>query len=132
MDNTINMILQMIITGVVSIALIMLTLVGFKYLKAKAESIKNTTVRAKVKDALDMFEQAVISAVAMTNQTFVDSIKANRGLTLDESNAAFNKTKSSVEDILTKEVKSLLESTYNDIDLLYETTIEKAVSDAKK
>lgn len=132
MKDILNQMTQTMAITIACIILIVLAVMLFQYLKKKAQSIEDTTLRAKVISALNLFENAVIAAVATTNQTYVDEIKkAGRGLTEEEAKAAFEKTKKSVLAMVSADTNNILKSTYDDISTLYKTTIEKAVADAK-
>lgn len=111
-----------------------LTTFVIAYLKAKKEQIlanieANRTQEEKelAEKYLDMVEETVSKCVLATNQTYVDSLKAEGKFDTEAQKIAFNKTLDAVLAILTDDAKNYLTHIFGDLNVFLSNLIESQV-----
>lgn len=104
------------------------------YLKAKKEEIlaKIETNRSQEEKELaskylDMVEKTVADCVMATNQTYVDSLKAEGKFDADAQKIAFNNTLNAVLAILSEDAKIYLTQIFGDLNIYLTNLIESQV-----
>lgn len=104
------------------------------YLKAKKEEIlanieANETLEEKelAFKYLELAEQTVINCIIATNQTYVDSLKAEGKFDAEAQKIAFNKTLNAVLAILTDDAKEYLTHIVGDLHVFLSNLIESQV-----
>ena len=104
------------------------------YLKAKKEQIlanieANKTQEEKelAEKYLNMVEDTVAKCVLATNQTYVDSLKAEGKFDTEAQKIAFNKTLDAVLAILTDDAKNYLTHIFGDLNVFLSNLIESQV-----
>lgn len=102
-----------------------------KFLMAKFSEINTKIDNDKIESYLKQIEKIIISAVKLTNQTFVDLLKKEGGFTNEAKLEAFNKTKAAILALLTEELKEAIAKLYGDVNIWLEATIEATVADVK-
>ena len=125
MNSTIwNLIFELIIIPLAGI------LVGFlvKYLKIKSDDICAKIENDNVQKYLKMLTNTISQCVIATNQTYVESLKKEGKFDLEAQKIAFNKTKTSVLQLLNQEAKVYLTTAIGDLDSYINNTIEAEVN----
>ena len=111
-----------------------LTTFVIAYLKAKKEQIlanieANKTQEEKelAEKYLNMVEDTVTKCVLATNQTYVDSLKAEGKFDTEAQKIAFNKTLDAVLAILSDDAKNYLTHIFGDLNVFLSNLIESQV-----
>lgn len=121
----INEIIALILQAVLVPLLIYAANLARNYLMAQTKSLQ-------VQRALDQATDAVIKAVDMTSQTFVDEIKGTAEWNKEAMKQAFDLSFATAIGILGKEGTELLELVTGDAKSYIEAAIESAVAEGKK
>lgn len=125
MNSTVwNLIFELIIIPLLGI------LVGFlvKYLKIKSNDICTKIENDNVQKYLNMLNNTISQCVIATNQTYVEALKKEGKFDLEAQKIAFNKTKTSVLQLLNQEAKVYLTTAIGDLDSYINNTIEAEVN----
>lgn len=125
MNSTVwNLIFELIIIPLLGI------LVGFlvKYLKIKSNDICAKIENDNVQKYLNMLNNTISQCVIATNQTYVEALKKEGKFDLEAQKIAFNKTKTSVLQLLNQEAKVYLTTAIGDLDSYINNTIEAEVN----
>lgn len=80
---------------------------------------------------LDLLETTIIDCVVATNQTYVDTLKAEGKFDADAQKEAFKKTYEAVMQILTEDAKTYLTNALGDFDTFVNAKIEASVNTSK-
>lgn len=111
-----------------------LTAYAVAFLKAKKEEIlvgieanKSQEEKELASKYLNMVEETVVSCVLATNQTYVDSLKAEGKFDAEAQKIAFNKTLEAVLAILTEDAKEYLTHIFGDLNVFLSNLIESQV-----
>lgn len=86
----------------------------------------------RVAHYLDLAEKYITQSVAMVNQTFVDSLKAEGKFDLDAQQKAFDLAKENWAEMMNDEMKVVVVNEIGDLEAWLTTKIEAAVSNNKK
>lgn len=112
-----------------------LTTFVIAYLKAKKEEILAKVSANKTQEQqelmskyLNMVEETVRSCVLATNQTYVDSLKAEGKFDAEAQKVAFNKTLDAVLAILNEDAKNYLTQIFGDLNVFLSNLIESQVN----
>lgn len=100
---------------------------GAAYLKAKAEESDYESISGYI----SIVEKVVVDCVRATNQTFVDSAKANGVFNEEAWAVAFEKSKTTALALINEGQKQLIEQVYGDFNEWLDTRIESAVKELK-
>lgn len=116
--------------------LIALAKKGFDWLSAKIDNIKNVTAQNKIKAALSLLEELVKTTVTSLQQTLGDDIKesiknADGKYTRDDLLKLKDTAIISIKSQLKASTLVLLNSAYENIDILIEDLIEAQVRNLK-
>lgn len=105
------------------------------FLKAKKEEIlagieANKTQKEKelATKYLNMVEETVTNCVIATNQTYVDSLKAEGKFDAEAQKIAFEKTLNAVLAILSEDAKQYLTQIFGDLNIFLSNLIESQVN----
>lgn len=111
-----------------------LTAFAVAFLKAKKEEILTKITTNKTQEEkelaekyLNMVEDTVTKCVLATNQTYVDSLKAEGKFDTEAQKIAFNKTLNAVLAILTDDAKNYLTHIFGDLNVFLSNLIESQV-----
>ena len=111
-----------------------LTAYAVAFLKAKKEEIlaKIETNRSQEEKELaskylNMVEKTVADCVMATNQTYVDSLKAEGKFDADAQKNAFNNTLNAILAILNEDAKNYLTQIFGDLNVYLTNLIESQV-----
>jgi hypothetical protein len=94
---------------------------------AKIETNKSQEEKELASKYLNLVEQTVINCVMATNQTYVDSLKAEGKFDADAQKIAFSKTLEAVLAILTEDAKIYLTQIFGDLNVYLTNLIESQV-----
>ena len=101
------------------------------YLTAKRNEINSKTDNETAQKYTNMIYQTVVDCVIATNQTYVDSLKAQGKFDAEAQKKAFNMTLTAVLSILNDEAKEYLTAIYGDLNTYITKQIEAAVNKNK-
>ena len=101
---------------------------GADYLRAKAEESEYASVAGYI----SIVENIVVDCVRVTNQTFVDSAKANGVFNEEAWVKAFEQSKANALALISDGQKQLIEQVYGDFDAWLKNKIESTVKVLKE
>ena len=125
MNSTVwNLIFELIIIPLAGI------LVGFlvKYLKIKSDDICAKIENDNLQKYLNMLMNTISQCVIATNQTYVETLKKEGKFDLEAQKIAFEKTKTSILQLLSDEAKVYLTTVIGDLDSYIDNIIEAEVN----
>lgn len=122
-----NETIQTILTAILIAAIPVITSELVKFLKAQVQGIKERTKQEKLGKYIDRAGKVITDVVEAISQTTVDTLKKQGAFTKEKQREAFNKAKSKVLEVLTKESKEALQEAYGDINTWIDTQIESTV-----
>ena len=105
-----------------------LTAFFVKWVNAKSAEIKTNVNDATLSKYMDMLTQTISDCVIATNQTYVESLKAQGKFDLDAQKEAFNLTKDAVMTILSAEAQEYLSTAVGDLNAYITKKIEAEVN----
>ena len=101
------------------------------FIRMKKQELVNKTEDEKAKKYLDMIGETIVDCVLATNQTYVDSLKAQGAFDAEAQKIAFQKTYDMVIKFLTNETKEYITVVYGDITEYLTSKIEAQVNLSK-
>lgn len=105
-----------------------LTAFFIKWVNAKSAEIKTNVNDATLSKYMDMLAQTISDCVIATNQTYVESLKAQGKFDLNAQKEAFNLTKDAVMTILSAEAQVYLSTAVGDLNAYITKKIEAEVN----
>lgn len=105
-----------------------LTAFFVKWVNAKSAEIKTNVNDATLSKYMDMLAQTISDCVIATNQTYVESLKAQGKFDLNAQKEAFNLTKDAVMTILSAEAQIYLSTAVGDLNAYITKKIEAEVN----
>lgn len=105
-----------------------LTAFFVKWVNAKSTEIKTNVNDATLSKYMDMLTQTISDCVIATNQTYVESLKAQGKFDLNAQKEAFNLTKDAVMTILSAEAQIYLSTAVGDLNAYITKKIEAEVN----
>lgn len=105
-----------------------LTAFFVKWVNTKSAEIKTNVNDATLSKYMDMLTQTISDCVIATNQTYVESLKAQGKFDLDAQKEAFNLTKDAVMTILSAEAQEYLSTAVGDLNAYITKKIEAEVN----
>ena len=105
-----------------------LTTFFVKWVNAKSTEIKTNVNDATLSKYMDMLAQTISDCVIATNQTYVESLKAQGKFDLNAQKEAFNLTKDAVMTILSAEAQEYLSTAVGDLNAYITKKIEAEVN----
>lgn len=105
-----------------------LTAFFVKWVNAKSAEIKTNVNDATLAKYMDMLTQTISDCVIATNQTYVESLKAQGKFDLNAQKEAFNLTKDAVMTILSAEAQEYLSTAVGDLNAYIAKKIEAEVN----
>lgn len=104
-----------------------LTAFVIKYIKAKEAELNTQHDNEILKKYTTMLSETIVECVIATNQTYVESLKAQGNFDAEAQKIAFQKTFDSVMTVLSAEAKEYLAAAYGDLSAYITTKIEAEV-----
>ena len=101
------------------------------FIRMKKQELVNKTEDEKAKKYLDMIGETIVDCVLATNQTYVDSLKAQGAFDAEAQKIAFQKTYDMVIKFLTDEAKEYIAAIYGDVTEYLTSKIEAQVNLSK-
>ena len=105
-----------------------LTTFAIMFISKKAQELKVKTDNELYDKYIDMLEQTIINCVIATNQTYVDTLKAEGKFDGEAQKIAFQKTYDSVMAILSENTKTYLNEAIGDLQTYIINQIEAQVN----
>lgn len=105
-----------------------LTAFFVKWVNTKSAEIKTNINDATLSKYMDMLTQTISDCVIATNQTYVESLKAQGKFDLNAQKEAFNLTKDAVMTILSAEAQVYLSTAVGDLNAYITKKIEAEVN----
>lgn len=109
------------------------------FIKTKKEEVLNKISADKTEEQkktfekyLNLVETTVVECVQATNQTYVETLKAEGSFDAEAQKVAFNKTLESVLSILSDDAKEYLTEIFGDLNTYLTNLIESKVNTSKK
>ena len=103
-----------------------------QFIKTKTEELNANNSNEVLSKYIEMLSNTICECVIATNQTYVDSLKAQGKFDAEAQKKAFEMTYNSVINILTDEAKVYLTSIYGDLTAYITKRIEAEVNQNKK
>lgn len=97
------------------------------FIRMKKQELVNKTEDEKAKKYLDMIGETIVDCVLATNQTYVDSLKAQGAFDVEAQKIAFQKTYDMVIKFLSNEAKEYIAEAYGDVTEYLTSKIEAQV-----
>lgn len=97
------------------------------WINAKIQEIKKVTKSELADKYLDLLNETIADCIEATNQTYVDSLKAQGGFGKEEQKIAFNKTFEAVKAIISADGKKYLGEAIGDIEIYISNRIESYI-----
>lgn len=123
------------ISSIFQVCLIPLLGILTKYFVAfiamKSEEMQKKTDNEMAQKYMQMASDTITACVIATNQTYVESLKAQGKFDKEAQEVAFNKTLEAVLTLLNDEVKDYLTAAFGDLNAYLNTQIEAAVNGTK-
>lgn len=124
-----------LISNIFQVCLLPLLGILTKYLVAfiamKSEEMKQKTNNEIAQKYLQMATDTITACVIATNQTYVESLKAQGKFDKEAQEVAFNKTLEAVLALMNDEVKEYITEVFGDLNTYLTTQIEAAVNGTK-
>lgn len=102
-----------------------------KFIDSKSEEIEEKISNETAKKYVEMVAETIKNCVIATNQTYVESLKAQGSFDTEAQENAFTLTYTAVLNLLTDEAKDYLREAYGDLDEYLTTRIEAEVNQNK-
>lgn len=126
---------QELLTAIFEVCIIpllgILTTFFVKWVNAKSEEIKTNIDDATLKKYMDMLSDTITSCVVATNQTYVETLKAQGKFDAEAQEVAFQMTSTAVIEILSDEAKIYLTTAVGDLNTYITKKIEAEVNGNK-
>ena len=103
-----------------------------QFIRTKTEELNANNSNEVLSKYVEMLSNTICECVIATNQTYVDSLKAQGKFDAEAQKKAFEMTFNSVISILTDEAKVYLTSIYGDLTAYITNMIEAEVNKNKK
>lgn len=105
-----------------------LTVYIVKFIQMKTEELNSKNKNDILNKYLTMLSNTVIDCVVATNQTYVDSLKAQGKFDLEAQKVAFEMTYNAVIKVLSDDAKEYLTNIYGDLSVYITNMIEAEVN----
>lgn len=130
-DNVLQMISEIVNVCIIPLLGVLVTYL-VKYINSKSKELESQVDNDTAKKYISMLTKTITDCVIATNQTYVETLKAQGKFDAEAQKKAFDMTLSAVQSLLTKEAKTYLAELYGDLDAYITTQIEAAVNKNKK
>lgn len=130
-DNMLQMISEIINVCIIPLLGVLVTYL-VKYINSKSKELESQVDNETAKKYINMLTKTITDCVIATNQTYVETLKAQGKFDAEAQKKAFDMTLSAVQGLLTTEAKTYLAEIYGDLDAYITTQIEATVNKNKK
>ena len=126
MENTefITMLFEVCIIPILGV----LTTFFIKWVNAKSKEIQANVDDATLNKYMDMLTETITNCVIATNQTYVESLKAQGAFDAEAQKEAFKRTSDAVLSILSQDAIEYLSTAVGDLDTFINKKIEAEVN----
>ena len=128
MEDLLTTLLQAVITVATPIVAAYLV----KALNAKAEELTERTQNEVAAKYIKKGEEAILTAVDCTAQTYVDGLKSSGQFSKENQMEAFEKARDLALSLLTKEAALFLDEAYGDLNNYLTSKIEAQIKTSKR
>lgn len=104
-----------------------LTVYAVKFIKVKSEEIQLLSENELIDKYVGIAADTISACVLATNQTYVDTLKAQGKFDAEAQKEAFQKTADAVKTLLSDEAKAILSEAFGDLEVYITTQIEASV-----
>lgn len=104
-----------------------LTVYAVKFIKVKSEEIQLLSENELIDKYVGIAADTISACVLATNQTYVDTLKAQGKFDAEAQKEAFQKTADAVKTLLSDEAKTILSEAFGDLEVYITTQIEASV-----
>ena len=104
-----------------------LTVYVVKFIKVKSEEIQLLSENELIDKYVGIAADTISACVLATNQTYVDTLKAQGKFDAEAQKEAFQKTADAVKTLLSDEAKTILSEAFGDLEVYITTQIEASV-----
>ena len=125
--NTIAQLFELCIIPLLAV----LTGYAVQFIRVKKAELKGKSKNETAKKYADMVSQTIEDCVIATNQTYVESLKAQNAFDKEAQEIAFNKTLNAVMAILSEDAKAYIRETSGDLTFYLTQQIEIKVNKTK-
>ena len=101
------------------------------FIAMKSKEMQNKTDSEKAQKYMQMATETITTCVIATNQTYVESLKAQGKFDKEAQEIAFNKTLEAILTLLNDEVKDYITEAFGDLNAYLNTQIEATVNGTK-
>lgn len=112
-------------------AIIILGKFVIQFLQIKTKEIAGNASSLQEKKYIEMISQTIQMCVVATNQTYVDTLKAQGRFDATAQQIAFEKTYQAVVSVLNTELKDYIKEVYGDLEVYLTQQIESYVNQSK-
>lgn len=130
-DNVLQMISEIVNVCIIPLLGVLVTYL-VKYINSKSKELESQVDNETAKKYINMLTKTITDCVIATNQTYVETLKAQGKFDAEAQKKAFEMTLSAVQGLLTTEAKTYLAEIYGDLDAYITTQIEATVNKNKK
>ena len=123
-QETLTMLFEVCIIPILGV----LTTFFIKWVNAKSKEIQTSVDDATLKKYLDMLTDTITNCVIATNQTYVESLKAQGKFDAEAQKEAFKRTSDAVMSILSQDAIEYLSTAVGDLDTFINKKIEAEVN----
>ena len=123
-QETLTMLFEVCIIPILGV----LTTFFVKWVNAKSKEIQTNVDDATLKKYLDMLTDTITNCVIATNQTYVESLKAQGKFDAEAQKEAFKRTSDAVMSILSQDAIEYLSTAVGDLDTFINKKIEAEVN----
>lgn len=104
-----------------------LTVYAVNFIKVKSEEIQLLSENELIDKYVGIAADTISACVLATNQTYVDTLKAQGKFDAEAQKEAFQKTADAVKTLLSEDAKMILSEAFGDLEVYITTQIEAAV-----
>ena len=108
-----------------------ITIYAVKFIQVKMNELKTNNSNKILNKYIDMLTDTVCKCVIATNQTYVESLKAQGKFDKEAQEEAFKRTYNAVIEILSDDAKEYLTNAYGDLTIYITQLIESEVNNNK-
>ena len=127
MNEFIMALLKTVLTAVIPVCTTYLV----SFLKKKSDEAASRTENEKMRELMNQVEEAVVTAVTYTSQTYVDALKKNSDFSKEAQNKALLKSLGVAEKLLSDAAIKALHDLYGDAEKYLTARIEAEVRKQK-
>ena len=98
------------------------------FIKHKSEALQKETDNELYKKYIALLDETITKCVIATNQTYVDELREQGRFGPEEHEIAYHKTYDAIKELLTEEMKKVLQEGYSDLEFYISQLIQEQVN----